>query len=65
MDYQKIMKDREEKIKDYKGGLLCFTEVKNYPQSIFFIDLQKSQEHWINKNFSEYYHLEQVAICED
>ena len=65
INYRKTMLAREEKIKNYKEGLLCLPKVKRIPRSIVFNDLSKDSALWINKNFAEYYHLEKVAVCEN
>ena len=57
------MLDREEKIKNYKGGLLCLPKVEKLPRSIVFKDLFDDPGKWENVIFAEYYHLEKVAVC--
>lgn len=64
-DYRKTMLDREEKIKNYKVGLLCLPKVEKLPKSIVFKDLFEDPEQWENKGFAEYYSLEQVAVCKE
>lgn len=64
-DYRKTMFEREEKIKNYKGGLLCLPKVKRIPKSIVFKDLFEDSGRWENEIYSEYYHLEKVSICEN
>ena len=65
VNYRKMMFDREDKIKNYKGGLLCLPKVEKLPRSIVFKDLFENPEQWENKIFAEYYHLEQVAVCDN
>lgn len=62
-DYKKTMIEREEKIKNYKGGLLCLPKVEKLPGSIVFQDLYEDSEFWINRVFAEYYHVEKVTVC--
>ena len=62
-EYRKTMLDREEKIKNYKGGLLCLPKVEKLPRSIVFKDLFDDPGKWENVIFAEYYHLEKVAVC--
>ena len=64
-DYRKTMLEREEKIKNYKGGMLCLPKVEQLPKSIVFNDLSEDSALWINKNFAEYYQVETVAVCEN
>ena len=64
-DYRKTMLEREEKIKNYKGGLLCLPKVERVPRSIVFKDLFDDPGRWENEIFAEYYHLEKVAVCEN
>ena len=64
MSYRKTMFEREEKIKNYKGGPLCLPKVEKFPKSIVFEDLSENPEQWKNKVFAEYYHLEKVAVCD-
>lgn len=65
VSYRKTMLEREEKIKNYKGGSLCLPKVEKLPKSIVFEDLSENPEQWENKVFAEYYHLAKVALCEN
>lgn len=64
-DFRKTMLDREEKIKNYKGGLLCLPKVESKPKSLFYKDLFEDPSKRENAGFAEYYHLEQVAVCDN
>ena len=64
-DFRKTMLDREEKIKNYKGGLICLPKVEKIPKSIFYKDLSEDSSKGENIGFAEYYHLEKVAVCND
>ena len=64
-DFRKTMLDREEKIKSYKGGPLCLPKVERFPRSIFYRDISEEPLKRENAGFSEYYRLEQAAICDD
>ncbi len=63
-NYRKTMLEREEKIKNYKGGLICLPKAEKIPRSIIYQDLTEDSGQWINKVFAEYHHLEKVALCE-
>lgn len=65
LDYRKTMLEREEKIKNYKEGLVCLPKVERVPKSIVFKDLFDEPEKWENEVFAEYYRLEKVAVCEN
>ena len=64
-DFRKTMLEREEKIKNYKGGRLCLPKVERIPKSIFYKDLSEDPLKGKNIGFAEYYKLEKVAICDD
>lgn len=64
-DYRKTMLEREEKIKNYKGGFLCLPKVERVPRSIVFKDLFDDPGKWENEIYAEYYQLEKVAVCEN
>ena len=64
-EFRKAMLDREEKIKNYKGSLLCLPKIERIPQTIFYKDLFEDPLKRENTCFAEYYCLEQVAICND
>ena len=64
-DFRKTMLDREEKIKNYKGGLLCLPKVERIPKSIFYKDLYENPLTKENMSFAGYYRLEKVAVCDD
>jgi len=64
-DFRKTMLYREEKIKNYKGGLLCLPKVERIPKSIFYKDISEDPLKGENVGFADYYSLEQVAICDD
>lgn len=63
-DSRKTMLEREEKIDNYKGGMLCLPKVKEIPKSIFYKDLFEDPLRKENVSFAEYYHLEKVAVCD-
>ena len=63
--YKNTILEREEKIKSYKGAMLCLPKIEEFPKSIVFKDLSEDSEQWENKIFAEYYNLEKVAICEN
>ncbi len=64
-DFRKTMLYREEKIKNYKGGLLCLPKVESIPRSIFYKDISEDPLKGENIGFAEYYRLEKVAVCDD
>ena len=64
-DFRKAMLEREEKIKNYKGGPLCLPKVEIIPRSIFYKDLYENPLTKENMSFAGYYRLEKVAVCEN
>ena len=64
-DFRKTMLEREEKIKNYKGELLCLPKIEKIPRSIFYKDLSEDLLKGENIGFAEYYDLEKVAVCVD
>ena len=64
-DFRKTMLEREEKIKNYKGGNLCLSKIERIPKSIFYKDISEDPLKGENIGFAEYYHLEKVAVCDD
>jgi len=64
-DFRKTMLEREEKIKNYEGGLLCLPKFDNKPRTLFYKDLFEDPLKGENISFAEYYRLEQVAVCDD
>ena len=64
-DFRKTMQEREEKIKNYKSGILCLPKVKRIPKSIFYKDLFEDHLKLENISFAEYYNIEKVAVCEN
>ncbi|MBQ3367601.1 hypothetical protein IJG44_01725 [bacterium] len=63
-DFRKTMLEREEKIKNYKSGLLCLPKIEKIPRSIFYKDLFEDPLKKENVSFAEYYRLKQVVICD-
>ena len=64
-DFRKTMLEREEKIENYKGGMLCLPKVKEIPKSIFYKDLSEDPLKGENIGFAEYYGFEKLALCEN
>lgn len=64
-DFRKTMLEREEKIKNYKSGLLCLPKIEKIPRSIFYKDLFEDPLKGENVGFAEYHHLKQVSVCND
>ena len=57
-DFRKTMLGREEKIKNYKSGLLCLPKVERISKSIFYKDISEDTLKGENVGFAEYYRLE-------
>jgi hypothetical protein len=64
-DYNKQMNERYVNIyKTKQSGLksIEFDELKNAPTTIFFIDVSKEKDHWINSCYSQYYSIDTISL---
>jgi hypothetical protein len=64
-DFNKQMNERYAHIiKAKQAGLKAieFDELKNAPTTIFFIDVSKEKDHWINSCYSQYYSIDTISL---